>query len=419
MKAADLRLLADLGLSHLARRRRQTAVSVLGIMLGVAAFLVISSLMFGFQNDFIRRVIDVSPHVQMLDEYRAPPAQPALSAYPGAAVEIVGLRPKQELRGIRDPGKRLAEIQAMPGLNAAPSLQGQAILRFGSTDIAATLIGVEPELEARVSNIERDLIAGSLGALKTTANGVILGVGLARKLGIGMNDTLTVVSPTGAVLRMKVAGLRKTGITAIDSVQAYALLKKVQVLLARANVVNRINMRLADVTTARELAARIETLNGYRTESWEEANQEILGLFIVQRAIMFSVISAILIVASFGIFNVISTVIHEKARDIAILKSIGFFERDLRRVFVLEGALVGIAGALLGAGLGSAIISALARVRFEMDLIATIQGFVLERSWWLYAIAGVMAVTVSAFAAWLPARHAADLQPVDILRGGP
>lgn len=419
MKAAGARLLIEIGLSHLGRRRRQTAVSVLGIMMGVAAYLVISSMMLGFQNDFIRRVIDVSPHVSMLDEFRAPPLQPALRAYPDAAVEILGLRPKQELRGLRNPGKRLAEIQAIPGLSAAPALNGQAILRFGSTDVSATIIGVEPELERRVSNIERDLVAGSLAALRSTANGVILGVGLARKLGVAMHDTLTVVSPAGVVLRMKVAGLLRTGITSIDSFQAYALLKKVQVLLGRPNVVNRINMRLADVTQARAIAARIERLNGYRTESWEEANEEVLGLFIVQRAIMFSVISAILIVAGFGIFNIISTVIHEKARDIAILKSIGFLERDLRRVFILEGALVGMSGAVLGWALGFAILSALAQVRFDMTLIATVQGFVLERWWGHYAISAAMATAVAGVAAWLPARHAADLDPVVILRGGP
>ena len=260
MKTASYRLLLEMGLSHLGRRRRQTLVSVLGIMMGVAAYIAISAMMLGFQNDFIRRIIDVSPHVSMLDEFRAPPVQPALRTYPGALVEIAGLRPKQELRGIRNPGGRLAAIQAMPGLRAAPSLRGQAIFRFGSTDVSATLVGIEPELERQVSKIEEDLIAGNLRALKSTANGVILGVGLARKLGVAMHDTVSVVSPTGAVLRMKVAGLLRTGITNIDSFQAYALLKKVQILEARANVVNRINIRLDDVTQAREISARLERL---------------------------------------------------------------------------------------------------------------------------------------------------------------
>lgn len=418
MKPAGLRLLWDMCWSHLRRRPRQTVVSVFGVMMGVGAYVAISSMMLGFQNDFIRRIIDVSPHVSMLDEFRNPPPQPVLRANPGAAVAIAGLRPKQELRGIRNPGAKLAAVQALPGLRAAPSLRGQAILRFGSTDISATLIGIEPELERRVSTIEADLTAGSLGALKTTANGIILGVGMARKLGIGMHDTLSVVSPTGAVLRMKVAGLLRTGITNIDSFQAYALLKKVQVLEGRPNVVNRINMRLDDVTRAHAVALQIERLHGYRTESWEEANEEVLGLFVVQRAIMFSVVSTILIVAGFGIFNIISTVIHEKSRDIAILKSIGFHERDLRLIFIFEGMTLGAAGAVLGWGLGFALIEMMGQVRFEMDLIATIKGFVLERWWGHYAISGTMAVATATLAAYQPARHAADLDPVVILRGG-
>lgn len=387
-------------------------------MMGVGAYIAISAMMLGFQNDFISRIVDVSPHVTMLDEFRDPPAQPVRRAHPEAAVEIAGLRPKQELRGIRNPGARLAAVQAIPGVEAAPSLRGQAILRYGSTDISATLTGIEPELERHVGKLEEDLTAGTLSALKTTANGIILGVGLARKLGVGMNDTLSVVSSTGAVLRMKVAGLLRTGITSIDSFQAYALLKKVQVLEGRPNVVNRINIRLADATRADQVARQVERLHDYRTESWEEANEEVLGLFVVQRAIMFSVISAILIVAGFGIFNIISTVIHEKARDIAILKSMGFQERDLRRIFIVEGVVLGAAGAVLGWGLGFLMIEALAQVRFEMDLIATTQGFVLERWIGHYAISGAMALATAIVAAYLPARAAADLDPVIILRGG-
>jgi lipoprotein-releasing system permease protein len=418
MKSASARLLFDMSLSHLKRRRRQTAVSMLGIMMGVGAYIAISAMMLGFQSDFIRRVIDVSPHIAMLDEFRNPPQQPVLRQFPDATVEIAGLRPKQELRGIRNPGSHLARLAAIPGVKAAPNLRGQAVMRYGSTDVAVTIIGIEPELERRVSNIEKDLVAGRLSALKTTANGVILGVGLARKLGISMHDTLSVVSPSGVVLRMKVAGLLRTGITSIDSFQAFALLKKVQILEKRANIINRIHMRLDDVSRAQSVAARIERLHGYRTESWEEANQDILGLFVVQRAIMFSVVSAILIVAGFGIFNIISTIIHEKSRDIAILKSIGFRERDLRGMFVFEGALLGLAGVALGWILGFAIIEAMAQVRFTMDVIVALEGFVLERWYGHYLISGTMAVVTAAAAAYLPARQAAKLDPVAILRGG-
>ena len=123
---------------------------------------------------------------------------------------------------------------------------------------------------------------------------------------------------------MKITGLMRTGINSIDSGQAYALLKTAQVLQDRSNIVNQIRIRLADVTQAEPLARRIEAQVGYRTESWEETNRNVLSLFVIQNSIMYSVVGAILLVAAFGIYNIISTVVYEKTRDIAILKSLGF-----------------------------------------------------------------------------------------------
>lgn len=419
MKMKTARLVFDMALAHLARRRRQTVISLLGITLGVGAFIGMAAMMEGFQRDFIRRVIDVAPHVQIRDEFRSPPLQAAQMRYPGAAVGIQGLRPKQENRGIRNPGRIVSALNGMKGVRAAPSLNGQAILRFGSTDVSATIIGIDPDLERHVSNIEKDLTAGSLTALKTTANGIILGSGLARKLGIGMGDALNVVSPTGMVLRMKVAGLFRTGLVSKDDFESYALLKKVQVIEQRPNVINRINLRLADIDRAGPLARTIEGLYGYRAESWQEANENVLSLFVVQNAIRYSTVGAILIVAGFGIFNIISTVIHEKSRDIAILKSIGFREGDIRAVFVLEGLVVGVGGAALGWALGYGLTELLASIRFEIATLVEVSGFVLYRWIGHYLIAGGLAIATAAFAAWLPARQAAALDPVAFLRGGP
>ncbi len=418
MRAATLRLVLDMALAHLARRRRQTVISLLGITLGVGAFIAMAAMMEGFQQDFVRRVIDVAPHVQVRDEFRTPPRPPARIAHPDAAVGIQGLRPRQEIRGIRNPGRIVAALNAQEGVRAAPSLHGQAILRYGATDVSATVIGIEPDLERRVSNLENDLTAGSLNALRTTANGIVLGEGLARKLGIGMGDALTAVSPTGVVLRMKVAGLFRTGLVNKDDFESYALLKRVQVLEQRPNVINRINLRLDDIDRARPVARAVEGLYGYRAESWDEANENILGLFVIQNAIRYSTVGAILLVAGFGIFNIISTVIHEKSRDIAILKSIGLREGDIRNVFVLEGLIVGTAGAALGWALGFGLTEALASVRFEMETIVAMEGFVLYRWIGHYLIAGGLAVATAVLAGWLPARQAARLDPVVYLRGG-
>lgn len=411
-------LLTDIALGHLGRRRRQTVVSVAGVALGVGFFIAISALMQGFQDYFVATIIDVQPHIVMKDEFRSAPRQPAEELYGGGALALVGVKPKDEPRGIRNGEAVVDALSRLPGLVVAPTLSGQALIRFGSKDVSATLMGIEPDRERRVSNIASDMLVGTLDDLYTTANGLILGAGLAQKLGAGPGDTLSVVAPSGAALKMKVVGLFQTGITGLDDGVGYTLLKKAQVLQDRANAVNQIRMKVADVQGAEAIAASIEARFGYRTESWQETNRNILDIFIIQNLIMYSTTGAILVVAAFGIFNIISTVVLEKTRDIAILKSIGLEEGDIQRIFLLEGLLVGLLGAALGAGVGYGLTEVLASIEIPIGGgFMRRRGFILSYSIVHYLIAGGAAIAAAAFAAYLPARKAARLNPVDIIRG--
>ena len=411
-----MNLLIDIALAHLRNRKRQTVVSLLGVSLGVGFFIAIAAMMQGFQSYFIDKIIDVAPHIEMKDEYRRPPLQPVEQLYEGGAVGLTGVKPKDEPRGIKQGRAKVAELEQLPGVMASGYLTGEIILRYGSKDVSGSVVGIEPERERQVSKIEDDLIAGALDNLYTTANGLLIGEGLARKLGADMADTLTVLSPAGVILKMKVVGVFSTGIVELDNFRVYTLLKKAQVLQDRPNVINRIRLRLDDVNQAEELARRIERRYGYRSESWQEANQNVLGIFVIQNGIMYSTTGAILLVAAFGIFNIISTVVLEKTRDIAILKSLGFTSGDVELIFVAEGLLVGVAGALLGWLMGYAMSRGLGAVQFEIEGFIRSEGFILDYSPWHYGISAVMAISAATFAAYLPARRAARVYPVDIIR---
>jgi lipoprotein-releasing system permease protein len=412
-----MRLLLDLARGMLSRRRRQTLVSVSGVALGVAFFIAIAALMRGFQTYFVSQIIDVAPHITIKDETRTPPAQAAEIALPDGAVGVAGVKPRDRVRGIRNAGDKLAVLEAMEGVSAAPVLTGQALLRYGSRDVSAAVTGIDPPRHVRVTNIEKDMIAGRLDDLRATANGIIIGEGLAVRLGVGMGDTISAVSVGGVALSMKVVGLFRTGIQTLDQSQAYALLKVVEVLQDRPNVVNQIIVRLADVTQAEPLARRIEAQFGDRSESWEEQNQNILTVFVIQNAIMYSVTGAILLVAAFGIYNIISTVVFEKTRDIAILKSLGFTEGDIQRLFLIQGVVAGLLGAALGCAIGALMIEGLAQVRFGLDTPSGNDGFILARDWRVYVVASLFAVIAAGVAAVIPARRASRLDPVQVVRG--
>jgi len=410
--------LISIARAYVTSRPRQTMVSVLGVTMGVGFYVGISALMQGFQADFVKRIVDISPHVVIRDEFRVPPPQPVATEHKDWAVELRGVKPRDEPRGIRSADAILTALAAEKGMSFAPTLTGQAFLRYGGKDTGLTVMGIDAMKERPVSSLATDMIDGSLDDLAENANGIIIGRGAAKKSGAVRGSNVTLVASSGVTLQMKVVGIFETGIVQLDDSQAYIQIKKNQVLQRRTDVVNQIRIRLAEIDAADAVAARIEAQHGFKTESWRETNQNIFGIFVIQNGIMYSTVGAILIVSGFGIYNIVSTVVNEKRHDVAILKSIGFSETDIRRIFLMQGLIVGVVGTLLGWLLGFLLIQLLASIKFDIEGMIRTQGFVLNRSFWSYAIGGGIAILVSALAAYLPARKAAALNPVDVIRGG-
>ncbi|MCG8447516.1 MAG: ABC transporter permease [Hyphomicrobiales bacterium] len=410
-----MHLIADIAATHIRGRGRQTFLSIAGVAMGVGFSIMMASLMQGSQEDFIDTLIDTIPHIAIEDEERHPPVQPASMTFD--AVKIEGLRPREKLRGIRNADGIIASLESwLPG-DVAPNLTGQAVIRYAGKDLSVTVVGIDVDAERLVSTIDDDMREGSLDDLNTTANGLVVGDGVLDRLGAKVGDLVTVTSPVGVVRKFKIVGSFHTGAVANDNGLGYTLLKTAQVIQDKANVVNRIRIRLDDVNASTPIAARLESQFGYKAESWEEANEGLMEAFLIRNIIMFTVVAAILIVAGFGIFNIISQITHEKAHDIAIMKSLGFPESDIIRIFVIEGLAIGAAGSLLGCVFGFALCQALGQVEFEFAATTEVTRLPLMYSVWHYAIASGFALGSAAVAGWLPARNAARLNPVDIIRG--
>ena len=407
----------DIARTHLLSRKRQTAVSLLGIVLGVGFFLGVSSLMQGSERDFINRLVDNMPHITLKDEFRHAPPQPVFAAYPGAAVELRHVKPQDERRGIRNYKEKLAQLTGIPGLRVAPVLSGNAVLSYAGRDIGAAITGLVPEQMRGVSPIETNMIRGTLDALYADADGIIIGAALAEKFNLQFGNTLTVTAPNGTVRLMKVVGLFKSGNKGYDESQAFALLKKVQALLDRPNAANHFIFKLDDPYRASELARQVEARTGYLAESWQEASADIMSTLVIRNIIMYSVVSAILIVAAFGIYNIISTIVMEKTRDIAILKSMGFHAADIEHIFIIQGVILGLLGSLFGSLLGSAIIYGVGSIKVKTPFNTDPLPMPVDWGWQQFAIAGTFALVASVLAAYIPARKAGIVRPVTILRG--
>lgn len=403
--------------THLLSRKRQTLVSLTGIILGVAFFLAVSALMRGSERDFIKRLIDNSPHITVSDEYRRPQVQPASLRWPDGAVEVRRVKPLTEVRGIRGHPQKLVFIESLPGLRAAPVLLGSVVLTFAGRIEGVTLNGIVPAKMKNVSTIEEKMIKGSLDALAANPNGIVIGAGLAQKFGLGLDSTVSVASPGGAVRVMRVVGVFRTGNASYDEAQTFTLLKRAQGLLDRPNRVNRFVLQLSDPYAAREVAAAIERHIGYKAVSWLEASEDLMSVLLVRNLIMYSVVSAILVVAAFGIYNTISTIVMEKTHDIAILKSMGFHARDIRRIFLVEGMTLGLIGSLLGLLLGMGLMALLERVELKPPGATELVHLPIYWGYEQYLLAMTFALVSAIGAAYLPARKAGRVQPVTILRG--
>lgn len=412
-----MRIQLQVALTHLTGRTRQTFVSLTGVILGVAFFLAVSSLMRGSEKDFIKRLIDNSPHITVYDEYRLPRTQPAELRWADGAVRISNVKPQTETRGIRGYREKLEFVESMPGLKVAPVLVGSAVLVFAGREESVTLSGVVPDKMKTVSTLEEKMIEGSIDALAANPNGIVVGTGLAQKFNLGLGRNVNVVAANGASRPMKVVGIFRTGNANYDETQTFTLLKRAQVMFDRPNRVNRLIIQLDDPYEARDAAQRIEAVAGYKSVSWIEASEDILSVLIVRNIIMYSVVSAILIVASFGIYNTLSTIVMEKTRDIAILKSIGFHARDVRLIFLLEGVIIGVVGSVFGLVLGAGLMKLLSAIEFRPPGITE---KVQMPIWWgpeQFAIATAFALASCILAAYLPARRAGRVHPVEILRG--
>ncbi|KRB81192.1 ABC transporter permease [Sphingomonas sp. Root710] len=408
-------LLFGIATRHLLGRRRQTIVAIVGVAVGVGFFLAVSAMMMGSQRDFIDRLIDAAPHIVISDELRSPPAQPGTVVYRGGAVVLRGYKTRNEARGLRGWRLILDVASLTPGTIASPSLTGGVTLRLGGRQEALAIVGVEPGLETRVSTISDRLRVGRLSDLETVQGGLIIGEELATRLGLNPGDVIAATSPTGRTRTLRIVGLFKRGQAGLTDQAGYMLLREAQSLLGRPFIVNRIGVRLADPNQADRLARDLEQRFGYKAESWQARSADLLSLLVTRNVIMYSVVGAILLVASFGIYTAVSNSVIDKRRDIAILRAIGLSAADLQLLFVTEGLLLAITGVLLGWLLGYGLMEVLGSLRFPIaDEAETLP---LDRGIRQYMIAAAASLLAGAVAAWLPARKSARVDPVDILRG--
>lgn len=405
---------------HLWSKKRQTIVAMLGVMFGITVFIFQAGLISGLQIYMLDKLVNNSPHVHIFNE--PDKNQPSiLSKIYNTENELVIVRNqklKEVDKKIRNSNGIISILEKLPFVaGVAPWVSTQAIFKAGFKQIPGTIAGVEIDKEDALFNVRRDVIFGDAIKLKTINNGIILGKGVAQKLGANVDDIIS-VGTTSSVMEMKVVAITQTGITAIDDVRALMNLRQAQKLMNKDKLyITDLNLKLTDVDKADLMADDLSKMFGLKAESWKEANAGLFGVFKIQNIATYLVITSILIVAGFGIFNILMMMIYEKMIDIAILKSIGFKNRDIRNLFLVEALVIGVIGGLLGLAHGYAACYVASKIEVNIKGLVTLDHLNINFDPLFYAAGFLFALISTALAGYIPAQKASRIDPVDIIRG--
>jgi lipoprotein-releasing system permease protein len=398
-------------------RKRQTILILIGISLGTLVFVGITAIQLGLRTYFVERLIENDAHVRISgleEDVTAESIRERLAIGDERRIKwIVAPGGKRDEARIKYPvgwyerADRDARVAAY-----SPQMKAQAIFERGGVKRAAAVIGIDVERQLHVTNIGKDMKQGRLESIGRTGNRIVIGTGLAKKLGAVVGDNIRMSMGIGAPAPFRIVGLFEVGLEQLDESLAYAALADVQQVAKVPGRVTDIAVRLHDVDLSREVAEEWSSLNIEKVQSWDQTNANFLKVFKIQDLTRYIITFSILSVAAFGIYNVLSIIISQKRREIAILRALGFSPRQIESLFLWQGLLLGCGGAAIGLCLGY-----LASRSVEGIQIPSFgQGLTVSYAPWIYLGAFAMAVFSSLIASYLPAHTARKMTPVEIIR---
>lgn len=403
-------------LAHL----RQSLVCIAGVTISVMMFIAMTAMMSGFSDKFIIETVESSGHITVHDEPRET-RTPILERFytdPNALLITDGVKPRDKIEKIKNPEGLLATLRRMPGIVAvAPQVTGDLIATYGTKTMSLAVIGIDPEAITRVTTIGTKVVDGEFTRLKTAADGVVIGQGVSDVLGAQVDDIITLSSPSGGLTTAKVVGIFQTGVTPVDYSRGYMLINDAQTLLDKKNIINEITLRTDDYMQAGAYAQQIESLSGYKTESWQESNANFLKIFRIQTIITYFITGALLVVAAFGVLNILIMAVLERVNDIAIMKSFGLSRGDITQIYIFQGLVIGLIGSVLGLLLGKLAVEGLRRLPIQMEGLVKAEGLLMSEHLSQYITAFIAAIVVTVVAGVYPARRAAKYDPVEVIRG--
>ncbi|MEI8097802.1 MAG: FtsX-like permease family protein [Sediminibacterium sp.] len=416
-----IKLIASVSISLLLARWKQTLVAAIGVTFSITMFITLLSFMSGLNDMLDALILNRTPHVRLYNEIKPTKNQPIdqTEKYKQYYNFISSIKPKNDRAEIYNNSAIMQSLKKDNRvLGIAPKIVAQVFYNVGPIDLTGAINGIDVDEENRLFYLSTYVTSGNFIDLKNIPNSIILGKGAAEKMMANIGDVIQVTTTKGERVPLKVVGYFQSGIAEIDKVQSYATIKTTQKLLGESSsYITDIQVKLKDVLLAPAVAKEYQELYQVEAVDVQTANSQFETGSSIRTLISYSVGVTLLIVAGFGIYNILNMMIYEKMDSIAILKATGFSGKDVNAVFISIALSIGIFGGILGLLFGFGLSAIIDQIPFNTASLPTVKTYPINYNPKFYIIGGIFSIVTTYMAGYFPSRKASKIDPVIIIRG--
>jgi len=417
----NYKLVTNIAASLMAARLRQTAVAAIGVTFGITMFIALLGFMTGLNKLLDGLFLNRTPHVRLYNEIRPSSNQPinesrTYRGYYNFIHSVKSGNSRIEIYNAPVIMQSLSKDGRVIGFS--PGVTAQAFFNYGTTEISAIINGIDVAGESRLFSFTDYVVSGNAADLNNINNSIILGKGLAEKLLVDIGDVVPVTTAAGDRYLLKVVGFYQSGISDFDKVQSYASINTVQKILVKPNnYITDIKIKLKDMEMAPGVAKEYRQIYQSDAEDIQTVNAQFETGTRVRNIISYAVGVTLLIVAGFGIYNILNMMIYEKMDSIAILKATGFSGADVRKVFLTISLAIGFCGGMVGLLTGFLLSKGINHIPFNTEALPTVKTYPVNYSPLFYVIGILFSLLTTYLAGYFPAKKAGRMDPVVIIRG--
>jgi lipoprotein-releasing system permease protein len=416
----NYKLILNIAFHLLRARLKQTIVAAVGVTFGIAMFIALVSFMSGLNEMLDGLMLNRTPHILLYNEVKPAEYQPlsVSDAHKQSTNFIHSIKPKDRGKSIYNSMaiiKTLKQDERI--IDVAPKVTASVLFNSGTIEISGFINGVDIIAEDKLFKISDYIREGKVTDLSQN-NSIIIGKGLSDKMLLSKGDIIKISTSNGDLASLKIVGISEIGIAEIDNVMSYTSLATAQKIVGQPkSYITDIQINLYNKELAVDLAKKFHLAFNLDALDFQTANAQFETGSTVRSIISYSVGIVLLIVAGFGIYNILNMLIYEKMDSIAILKATGFSGNDVKWIFISLSLIIGVTGGVFGLLFGYLFSNIIDVIPFETTSLPTVKTYPIDYNIVYYSIGITFALFTTIISGLFPALKAGKVDPVEIIRG--